>query len=40
LGVVFTITLVVKEDIILKGFSQIIKGPFPSNFFGGVARMV
>jgi hypothetical protein len=31
--VVFTIALVVKEVIILGGFSQVSKKPFPSLFF-------
>jgi hypothetical protein len=39
LGVAFTIALVVKEAIILNGFGQIVKGPFPNLFSGGVARM-
>jgi hypothetical protein len=32
LGVVFTIVVVVEEAIILRGFSQIGKGSFPSPF--------
>ncbi len=40
LGVVFINVFVVKEAIILRGFNQLSKGPFPNPFFGGVARGV
>jgi hypothetical protein len=36
LGAIFTITLVVKEAIILEGFSQIGEGSFSNRFFSGV----
>jgi hypothetical protein len=39
-GVLFTIALMVKEAIILKGFSQIDKGSFPNPFFSGVMQGV
>jgi hypothetical protein len=37
LSVAFTIAFVVKEAIILGGFSQIGGRSFPNHFFGGVA---
>jgi hypothetical protein len=39
-GVVFTIAFVMKEAIILKGFSQIGEGSFSSPFFGCVVQGV
>jgi hypothetical protein len=36
LGVVFTIVLMLKEIIILQGFSQVGGGPFPNPFLSGV----
>jgi hypothetical protein len=38
LGVVFINAIMVKEVIILGGFSQIRRRPFPNRFSGGVAE--
>jgi hypothetical protein len=38
LGVVFTNALVLKEAIILEGFSQICEGSFLNPFFDGVVQ--
>jgi len=40
LGAIFTIVFLLKEAIILGGFSQVGRGPFPNLFSSGAAQGV